>query len=60
MNARLNINMVEVTRLTREGRLDEAMAICVEPPPELPRQTRGEACNQGLKAQLSRWCRHLH
>ena len=27
MNARLNINMLEVTRLTRDGRLDEAMAL---------------------------------
>ena len=27
MNARLKINMVEVTRLTRDGRLSEAMAI---------------------------------
>ena len=27
MNARLKINMLEVTRLTRDGRLDEAMAI---------------------------------
>ena len=27
MNARLKINMLEVTRLTRDGRLAEAMAI---------------------------------
>ena len=27
MNARLKINMLEVTRLTRDGRLDEAMAL---------------------------------
>jgi hypothetical protein len=27
MNARLKSNMVEVTRLTRDGRLSEAMAI---------------------------------
>ena len=27
MNARLNINMLEATRLTRDGRLDEAMAL---------------------------------
>jgi hypothetical protein len=27
MNARLKINMLEVTRLTCDGRLDEAMAI---------------------------------
>ena len=27
MNARLKINMVEVTRLTRDGQLSEAMAI---------------------------------
>ena len=27
MNARLKINMLEVTRLTRDGRLDESMAI---------------------------------
>jgi poly(hydroxyalkanoate) depolymerase family esterase len=27
VNARLNINMLEVTRLTRDGRLDEAMAL---------------------------------
>jgi poly(hydroxyalkanoate) depolymerase family esterase len=27
MNARLQINMLEVTRLTRDGRLDEAMAL---------------------------------
>ena len=30
MNARLKINMLEVTRLTREGRLTEAMAILRE------------------------------
>ena len=27
MNARLKINLLEVTRLTRDGRLDEAMAL---------------------------------
>ena len=30
MNARLKINMLEVTRLTRDGRLAEAMAILRE------------------------------
>ena len=60
MNARLKINMLEVTRLTRDGRLDEAMALLRGAIPERHRQTSGETRNQGLKAQLSRWCHHLH
>ena len=60
MNARLKINMLEVTRLTRDGRLDEAMAILRGViPSAVIRQTRGETRNQGLKAQLSRWWHHL-
>ena len=34
MNARLKINMLEVTRLTRDGRLAEAMAILREGHPQ--------------------------
>ena len=45
MNARLNINMLEVTRLTRDGRLDEAMAMLRGPPPQHPHQKRGKTCN---------------
>ena len=36
MNARLNINMLEVTRLTRDGRIDEAMAILRGATPSAP------------------------
>ena len=36
MNARLNINMLEVTRLTRDGRIDEAMAILLGATPSAP------------------------
>ena len=60
MNARLNINMLEVTRLTRDGRLDEAMALLRGATLRAPSSTRGESRNQVLKAQPSRWCHHLH
>ena len=61
MNARLKINMLEVTRLTRDGRLDEAMALLRgSHPAERHRQIWGETRNQGLKPTLSRWCHHLH
>ena len=46
MNAELKINMLEVTRLTREGRLAEAMAILGASPECVYRQTRGETNNQ--------------
>ena len=52
MNAGLNINMFEVTRLTRDGRLDEAMAILRGSPECVIRQARGETRNQGLKATI--------
>ena len=60
MNARLKINMVEVTRLTRDGRLSEAMAVLRA---ALPRSLSsnlggGETSNEGLKPPLSRWCPH--
>ena len=59
MNARLKINMLEVTRLTRDGRLAEAMAILRGAIPEFAhRQAWGETSNQGLKPPLSRWCHH--
>ena len=60
MNSRLKINMLEVTRLTRDGRLDEAMAILRGAIPRAPSSNSGGTRNQGLKAQLSRWRHHLH
>ena len=42
MNARLNINMLEVTRLTRDGRLDEAMAMLRGATPSAPSSNSGE------------------
>ena len=41
MNARLKINMLEVTRLTRDGRLDEAMAILRGAIPSAPSSNSG-------------------
>ena len=60
MNARLKINMLEVTRLTRDGRLDEAMAILRGAIPSAPSSNSGETRNQRSKAPLSRWWHHLH
>ena len=60
MNARLNIDMLEVTRLTRDGRLDEAMALLRGAIPGAPSSNLGETRNRGLKPHLSRWCHHLH
>ena len=41
MNARLKVNMREVTRLTRDGRLDEAMAILRGATPRAPSSNSG-------------------
>jgi poly(hydroxyalkanoate) depolymerase family esterase len=41
MNARLKVNMREVTRLTRDGRLDEAMAILRGATPRAPSSNPG-------------------
>ena len=60
MNARLNINMLEATRLTRDGRLDEAMALLRGAIPRASSSNTGGIRNQGLKAQPSRWCHHFH
>ena len=54
MNARLKINMVEVTRLTRDGRLSEAMAILRGAIPRSLSSNLGETSNEGLKPPLSR------
>jgi esterase/PHB depolymerase len=43
MYARLKINMVELTRLTRDGRLDEAMAILRRAVPRAPSTNSGES-----------------
>ena len=58
MNVELKINMLEVTRLTREGRLSEAMAILRGAVPRsLPSNSGGDK-QPASKAPLSRWCPH--
>ena len=49
MNARLNINMLEVTRLTRDGRLDEAMALLRGAIPGAPSSNSGGNMQPGTK-----------
>jgi poly(hydroxyalkanoate) depolymerase family esterase len=49
MNARLNINMLEVTRLTRDGRLDEAMAVLRGATPSAPSSNSGGTIQRGSK-----------
>ena len=48
MNARLNINMLEVTRLTRDGQLDEAMAL-LRATPRAPSSNTGAMTQPGSK-----------
>ena len=50
MNARLKINMLEVTRLTRDGRLDEAMAILRGVVPSAPSSNSGGNTQPASKA----------
>jgi poly(hydroxyalkanoate) depolymerase family esterase len=50
MNARLNINMLEVTRLTRHGRLEEAMALLRGAIPGAPSSNLGGTAQPGIKA----------
>ena len=50
MNARLKINMLEVTRLTRDGQLDEAMAILRGAIPGAPSSNSGGDTQPGFKA----------
>jgi Esterase PHB depolymerase len=49
VNARLKINMLEVTRLTCDGRLDEAMAILRGAIPSAPSPNSGENAQPGSK-----------
>ena len=49
MNARLKINMVEVTRLTRDGRLSEAMAVLRAALPRSLSSNLGGASHRGSK-----------
>jgi poly(hydroxyalkanoate) depolymerase family esterase len=51
MNARLKINMLEVTRLTRDGRLDEAMALLRGAIPGAPSSNSGGNMQSGTKAR---------
>jgi hypothetical protein len=64
MNATANINMLEATRLTREGRLAEAMAILQgglpsgHPSATSARQTESQtSVQQGVPGGSSIWCR---
>ena len=50
MNARLKINMLEVTRLTRDGRLDEAMALLRGAIPGAPSSNLGGNTQPGTRA----------
>src|SRR3954465_6779211 len=50
MNTRLNINMLEVTRLTRDGRLDEAMALLRGAIPGAPSSNLGGNTQPGINA----------
>ena len=49
MNARLKINMGDVIRLTRDGRLDEAMAILRGAIPSVPSTNLGGNMQPGSK-----------
>ena len=49
MNARLNINMLEATRLTRDGRLGEAMAILRGAIPSAPSSNSSGNTQPGFK-----------
>ena len=49
MNARLKINLLEVTRLTRDGRLDEAMALLRGAIPGAPSSNSGRNMQPGTK-----------
>jgi len=49
MNARLKINLLEVTRLTRDGRLDEAMALLRGASPGAPSSNSGGNLQPGTK-----------
>jgi poly(hydroxyalkanoate) depolymerase family esterase len=49
MNARLKINMGDVIRLTRDGRLDEALAILRGAIPRVPSTNLGENMQPGSK-----------
>ena len=50
MNARLKINMMEVTRLTRDGRLDEAMALLRGAIPDAPSSNSGGNTQPGSES----------
>ena len=50
MNARLKVNMLEVTRLTRDGRLHEAMALLRGAIPGAPSSNLGGNTQSGTKA----------
>ena len=50
MNARLKINMLEVTRLTRDGQLDEAMALLRGAIPNAPSSNSGRNTQPGSKS----------
>jgi poly(hydroxyalkanoate) depolymerase family esterase len=50
MNARPNIDMLEVTRLTRDGRLDEAMALLRGATPRAPSSNSGGMTQPWSKA----------
>ena len=54
MNARLKINMLEVTRLTRDGRLDEAMALLRGAIPGAPSSNSGGNTQPGSKGPIYR------
>ena len=66
MNAKPNIDMLEATRLTREGRLAEAMAILQgglpgaipQPPQATPAGDAGQRPAGHLLRGSSIWCRH--
>ena len=49
MNVELKINMLEVTRLTRDGRLDEAMALLRGASPGAPSSNSGGNMQPGTK-----------
>jgi poly(hydroxyalkanoate) depolymerase family esterase len=52
MNARLKVNMLEVTRLTRDGRLDEAMALLRGATPSAPWSNSSGNTQPGFKATI--------
>jgi hypothetical protein len=49
VNALLKVNMLEATRLTRDGRLDEAMAILRGATPRAPSSNSGGSTQPGSK-----------